>query len=170
MKDPIGSYNAVKDNFILYIKTVFGTRFDSLEIEREELLRQKGIISQEPWIEPLSQYLSSGVRIDDLLSFELGMSQDQAELYKQLVKCGLFPDNIHLHSHQKDMLVKALSGRNCVVTAGTGSGKTEAFLLPLFAHLSKEMATWSAPNPIFEHTNDWWKNDDWVNSCYTNNT
>ena len=169
MKDPIGSYNAVKDNFILYIKTVFGTRFDSLEIEREELLRQKGIISQEPWIEPLSQYLSSGFRIDDLLSFELGMSQDQAELYKQLVKCGLFPDNIHLHSHQKDMLVKALSGRNCVVTAGTGSGKTEAFLLPLFAHLSKEMATWSAPNPIFEHTNDWWKNDDWVNSCYTNN-
>ena len=138
MIDPIGSYNTIKDNFILYIKTVFGTRFDSLEIERDELLRQKGIISQEPWIEPLLQYISSGSRIDDLLPSELGMSPDQAELYKKLVKCGLFPDNIHLHSHQKDMLMKALSGRNCVVTAGTGSGKTEAFLLPLFAHLCRK--------------------------------
>ena len=55
MKDPIGSYNTIKDNFILYIKTVFGTRFESLEKEREELLRQNGIITQEPWIEPMPQ-------------------------------------------------------------------------------------------------------------------
>ncbi len=37
----------------------------------------------------------------------------------------------------------ALSGKDVVITSGTGSGKTEAFLLPVVARLVKESATWS---------------------------
>jgi len=166
MKDPIGSYNTIKDNFFLYIKTAFGTRFDSIEKEREELLRKNGIVSQEPWIEVLPRYTSSGSRIDDLQPSELGMSSKQAELFRQFVKCGLFDDENRLHSHQKNMLVSALSGKNCVVTAGTGSGKTESFLLPLFAELLKEMLKWEAPNSRYDHVDDWWKNDEWIQSRY----
>lgn len=35
-----------------------------------------------------------------------------------------------------------IHGKNLVVTTGTGSGKTECFLLPLLASLSKESRTW----------------------------
>ena len=37
--DPIYAYKEIKDNFILYVKTAFGTRYKSIEEEREELLR-----------------------------------------------------------------------------------------------------------------------------------
>lgn len=37
--NPIYAYKEIKDDFLLYIKTAFGTRYDSIEKEREELLR-----------------------------------------------------------------------------------------------------------------------------------
>ena len=40
MKDPVGSFENIKENFIRYVKTAFKTKFDSLEKEREELLNK----------------------------------------------------------------------------------------------------------------------------------
>ena len=169
MNDPIAAFEKIRDNFILYVKTAFGTRFPGLEEEREELLRQPGVLNQEPWLEPLPSYQSSGKTIDDLDSSDLpGLDSHQQELFKTLVKCGLFGDK-KLHRHQVAMLERALTGRHCVVTAGTGSGKTEAFLLPLFAQLVKEVPGWSRPGQPHEHVHDWWKNLDWQDSCKKGN-
>jgi DEAD/DEAH box helicase domain-containing protein len=63
------------------------------------------------------------------------------------------------------MLRQALEGQNAVVTAGTGSGKTESFMLPLFAYLAKESRNWNAPKPEPAYLNDWWENKDWQNEC-----
>ena len=52
--DPIYAYKEIKDNFILYVKTAFGTRYKSIEEEREELLRTDQVAAREPWIEPVS--------------------------------------------------------------------------------------------------------------------
>jgi len=170
MIDPIGVFNQIRDNFILYIKTAFGTRFPSIESEREELLKKEGKgapFIREPRIEPLPKYRSSGKRIDTLTGSDLpGLNEDQIRLFKGLVKCGLAGD-YPLYSHQAEMLKKALEGRNCVVTAGTGSGKTEAFLLPLFAQLSKEITYWNTPGDPHPHLNDWWKSSEWKNQCRT---
>jgi len=53
MNDPIGAFEKIRDNFILYLKTAFGTQFPGLEREREAMLRRPGILNQQPWIEPL---------------------------------------------------------------------------------------------------------------------
>jgi len=165
MIDPIGAFEEIRENFILYIKTAFGTKFKSFEDKREALLRQKRVLTQEPWVEPLPRHLSSGKRITDLNEDDLpGMDAGGIQSFKNLVRCGLIGD-FQLHYHQKDMLTKALAGRNCVVTAGTGSGKTEAFLLPLFAQISKEIGTWQAPGAEPAHLFDWWKSDDWKEGC-----
>src|SRR5262249_40913829 len=42
--------------------------------------------------------------------------------------------------------------RNVVVTAGTGSGKTECFLLPIFARLLAEAETWGSSSALHR----WW--------------
>ena len=166
MIDPIGAFDTIRDNFILYIKTAFGTRFPSVEAEREALLRQPRIMCQEPWIEPLPIYQTSGRTVQDLTGEDLpGLSEQEIVDFKSLVSCGLFGDH-ELFTHQAEMLRKTLGGRNCAVTAGTGSGKTEAFLLPLFAYLARESSSWSAPGQPDPHVNDWWSDSQWQASCH----
>ena len=78
MIDPIGAFNEIRENFILYIKTAFGTRFPTLEAERANLLQQKRVLNQEPWIEPLPKYQSSEKTIATLSGSDLpGMNAQQ---------------------------------------------------------------------------------------------
>jgi Lhr-like helicase/predicted Zn-ribbon and HTH transcriptional regulator len=161
MRNPVQSFDTIKNNFIRYIETAFGTRFDKLEKERRELLDTDKVLYREPWMEPLPDYLSSGKKIDDLTPEDANgsMTSGQLEIFKGLVKCGLFPTNIPLYHHQARMLSEAMGGKHCIITSGTGSGKTESFLLPLFAQLSKEMAAWGTPTKKENLCDKWWNED-----------
>lgn len=158
MKDPIGSFETIKENFIRYVKTAFGTKFEGVEKERYDLLNYDRVLYRKPWIEPLPDYVSSGEKINDLTAEDLGnaLNEGEVETFKGLVNTGLV-GNFPLHSHQTEMLKQALLGNNCIITSGTGSGKTESFLLPLFAQLSKELANWTAPNQQSTSINTWWR-------------
>lgn len=159
MKDPVGSFEIIKENFIRYVKTAFGTKFNSVEDERYSLLNYDKVLFRKPWIEPLPDYVSSGKRIDELNLEDLGnsLNETEAKIFKDLVKCGLFSSDIKLHAHQAEMLKSALRGENCIITSGTGSGKTESFLLPLFAQLAKEFTSWSRPGPKPATVDTWWR-------------
>jgi DEAD/DEAH box helicase domain-containing protein len=164
MLDPIGALSEIHKNFILYIKTAFATRFPSIELERERLLKEAGNFCQEPWIEPLPQY-APVKSIREISAGDVpGLGAEEVEDFKQLASMGLVGD-FKLYSHQLGMLRQVLSGQNTVVTAGTGSGKTESFLLPLFAYLSQESRNWASPDPEPPHLNDWWHNDSWMREC-----
>jgi DEAD/DEAH box helicase domain-containing protein len=165
MKDPIGAFEKLRDNLILYIKTAFGTQFAEIEKERERRLRETGVFYQEPWIEPLPRYKKSGKTIYNLqISDVPGLDNSALKDFKELASCGLVGD-FELYTHQLEMLQKGLAGQNAVVTAGTGSGKTESFLLPLFAYLAKESKNWQEPKAASFHLNDWWKNKEWQDEC-----
>lgn len=69
--NPIYAYKEIKDDFLLYIKTAFGTRYDSIEKEREELLRTDQVASREPWIEPLPSYENIDLGNGDKLRISL---------------------------------------------------------------------------------------------------
>lgn len=158
MKDPIGSFETIKENFIRYVRTAFRTKFEGVEKERYDLLNYDRVLYRKPWIEPLPDYVSSGKKINDLTAEDLGnaLNEGEIETFKGLVNTGLV-GNFPLHSHQAEMLKQALLGNNCIITSGTGSGKTESFLLPLFAQLSKELANWTAPNQQSTSINTWWR-------------
>ena len=162
--DPIKSFREITENYISYIKTAFGTRFkdgdNSLEKEREALLNKDQVLSREPWIEPLPAYphkTKGGVKqaVNDLQSSDLpGMPALAVERFKKFISTGLM--NYPMYNHQYEMLKHGLEGKDCVITSGTGSGKTESFLLPLFADIVKESIEWpdktANPYPV----NDWW--------------
>ena len=141
--NPVRAFYDIKDQYIKYIQTAFHTRYPSLEDEREKLLNQDKVLYRETWIEPLPMYKDSGHRVSDLGSEELpGMTQIARERFKKLISLGLINNpNIKLYSHQEQMLKNALMGKDCIITSGTGSGKTESFLLPLIADIIKEASS-----------------------------
>src|SRR4051812_8998567 len=130
VNDPIGAFESIRDNFLLYVKTAFGTSFPGLERERMRLLQSSGVFAQEPWIETMPRYESSSQTLDGLNAADLpGLDEEAQADFKALGGSGLIGD-FPLHRHQVEMLKRVLEGSNAVVTAGTGSGKTESFLLP----------------------------------------
>ena len=139
MTNPILAFEEIRGNFIRYVKTAFGTKYPSIEYEREQLLMEPGVLAQDPFIEPLPRYKSSDKKITELSVDDLpGLSIREIEVFQKLASCGLFNPKLDLYEHQARMLKSTLAGKNCVITSGTGSGKTESFLLPLFAYLAKE--------------------------------
>lgn len=163
MIDPFKSFETIIKNYKSYIKTAFSTRFPSFERERDELLNTDGVLYRQPWVEMLPEYKSSGKKVGELTCADTGLDLESLQWFQELVITGLFPANIELYEHQVKMLRKSMvDNQNCIITSGTGSGKTESFLLPLFAQLSKEAHKW---NGAFKPTEqdvlakqlNWWR-------------
>lgn len=162
--DPIKSFDEIRKNYITYIKTAFGSRFKNgehcFEVEREKLLLQDQVLSREPWIEPLPFYPhkicnEKAQTINDLSAEDLpGMSDLARQLFKEFISIGLM--SYPMYRHQYEMLRHGLEGKDCIITSGTGSGKTESFLLPLFADIFKEAVTWPSRTNEPYRLNDWW--------------
>jgi DEAD/DEAH box helicase domain-containing protein len=84
---------------------------------------------------------------------EIRVGEDVGELLADM----LFDagPEFRLRAHQADALRVSVAGgdvRNIVVTSGTGSGKTESFLLPVFARLLAEAKSWKPDAAL----NRWW--------------
>ncbi|WP_278777805.1 DEAD/DEAH box helicase [Bacteroides nordii] len=162
--DPIKSFKEIRENYISYIKTAFGTRFkggeNCFEYERENLLNKDQVLSREPWIEPLPAYPhkernGKKLKITNLEETDLpNMPINAINLFKQFINTGLM--SYPMYNHQYEMLRHGMEGKDCVITSGTGSGKTESFLLPLFADIIKEAASWPSKDNSPYPLNDWW--------------
>jgi DEAD/DEAH box helicase domain-containing protein len=162
MIDPIGVYNEIRKNFEAYLVTRYKTKFPDVEEERINLYQKDKVVSRPPFIEFLFNYKSSGKSFKNQDGFaELNYSDFndyftslEFEFFKGFVNKGFM--NYPLHQHQWDMLFNSLCGKvkDSIITSGTGSGKTESFLLPLFASLCKEMYSWNSPG--YSPNSNWW--------------
>ena len=84
----------------------------------------------------------SGPYLDVTNSFETGESIrdliQSKELNRNFEKTKL-PISRKLYKHQINAIEKVLSNKNIVVSTGTGSGKTESFLIPILNHLMEQL-------------------------------
>ncbi|HEY9694172.1 MAG TPA: DEAD/DEAH box helicase [Oculatellaceae cyanobacterium] len=153
MHDLVGAYQRLDRIYQLYIKSAFPLRYRALADERDRLLMKPGILSQPPLIEPVPIYQSSHRDLSAAANELRSEYYDLAQLGQML-----FDPGVELYQHQWESLQAVVSNRrdrDIVVTTGTGSGKTECFLLPLIAQLARESQTWAAtPQPPNNHR--WW--------------
>ena len=159
MHDLVGAYERMNRVYQWYIESAFPLRYEALSEERKKLLAREGILSQPPILETIPVYPSSGMSLLDVCQRE-EMQNGYENLYH--LAQALFPNDRKLYRHQRDSLKFVLGGSDIVVTTGTGSGKTECFLLPLLAELSKELSSW--PDcPKSPSDRKWWNSEkpDW---------
>ncbi|UNQ41321.1 DEAD/DEAH box helicase [Prescottella equi] len=134
--DAIGTFESLREAFFRYYDSPFGLAEPRLEAERRALLDRPGGVYQRPLIEMRPQYVSAGRSLDESVA-AAGQSDECAEF----LRAGQMPGE--LYTHQEQSLIAGTSpGRNVVITAGTGAGKTEAFLLPVIAGLVDESRSW----------------------------
>lgn len=151
--NPLSLQRQLSETLLRYIDTAFFLRFPSLMEERRVLLEQEQPLVRAALLEPVIPY--DGV-VDALpLCAQAGLT----ELESRVLLGALFGESgdapIKLRQHQADSMRVSMSARrpwNPVVTSGTGSGKTESFLLPVLARLLI-YSRGAANNSI----NKWWE-------------
>lgn len=119
-----------------YIEATYHVSHPTLVDQRSALLDQVGVIHQRPYLESTPRY-QTGERFADL-----GLHPAALEIFTSVSApkgdLGLL---IHDPPYQHQALATKLSlveGRSLVVMTGTGSGKTECFLLPILGKLATE--------------------------------
>ena len=156
MSDPFETYELLCDSYIRYIQTIMGFNSEELEEERDRLLRENGLLFQEPRFEPIFPYPSSGKTLSQLC-MDLKLPAELGEFLAAGGDEGLAPIGRTLYKHQTEAIeASVIDGEDVVVTTGTGSGKTECFLLPIFSYLIKESQNWNVygkRNP----RHPWWQ-------------
>ena len=130
MNNPISIWKELKENYLRYLKTAIPLVSSKLDEEREALLndnvsRDKNVLWHQPYFELMPTY-PQGKRLAEIGSLPKG--------FADFAKLGLFTPE-KLYEHQQKAIEAVEEGKHIVVSTGTGSGKTECFMLPLFAHL-----------------------------------
>jgi len=158
MSNPIRFFENLRDMYLRYLDSPFEIRYGDLTAERSQILDQDGRIYRHPLIEPVPAYRSSNQSFGHAAQSLLGGRWEPNKVTEaaDFISQGLFSSNLRLHQHQRDVFEEVVvNGNDTVVTTGTGSGKTECFLLPVVASIVRESASWSAPGlPPTQW--DWW--------------
>ena len=145
MNDPFDIFEEIRDTYKRYLNSPFRLNCPSLMRERMTLLDQDGTLYRAPLFEPMAAYrqVEEDVRGASRL---LGCRPEVADF----LELGLFEPGRRLYMHQFEAWKASRSGSPVVVTSGTGSGKTECFMLPLFSSLVEEMTSgsWGVPNTL----------------------
>jgi len=158
MSNPISLFNDLREMFLRYLDSPFDLRYTDLVAERRALLGVDGRTFREPLFEPLPAYESTNQTFQSIAQARLGGTWTPGNIadLADFVSLELFPAARFPYVHQDQVFTEsAVNGNDVVVTTGTGSGKTECFLLPVIAALVRESAGWGAPGPRDARW-DWW--------------
>src|SRR6185312_5777443 len=136
--NPVSVYERIREGYLRYIETAFWLRDESIASERRALLESEGMLFTEALLEPLLPYPS---KISLATALERsGTTPSIATTLARMLFGPTDDGSFLLRDHQARSLEVSLAPpssrrRNVVVTSGTGSGKTECFLLPILARL-----------------------------------
>jgi ATP-dependent helicase YprA (DUF1998 family) len=128
-------HHALRD----YIEATYHVSHPKLVEQRRQLLEDIGVIHQRPFLESTPRY-KPGKTFQNL-----GLNSKVVHLFESISKAGP-KGGLLIHNppyqHQAEAIQHSLVDRqSLVVMTGTGSGKTECFLLPILGKLASEAHT-----------------------------
>lgn len=129
--DPITLVTKLADDYRRYLCTMFALRDPALAKAFQDAVHKPDFAARGPFLEGALPF-RKGASLRGLVNEKV-----LAPGMLKLNPSELPPDR-PLYSHQERALRAAAGGRNFVVATGTGSGKTESFLLPILNALLTE--------------------------------
>lgn len=126
---PSESSKRITDFYRRYLLTTFWTNNEKYNEQLRAALEKDGAIADGPYISMSDPY-EKGKSLEELAS--------EGIVSKEILKIKNFHPQRKLYRHQEMAVRKAKSGKNLIVTTGTGSGKTESFLIPVINQLLEE--------------------------------
>jgi uncharacterized Zn finger protein len=129
--NPINASDNIIEKYLRYIETTFYLDEKDYMEKFREYLKNTSHFAKGPYLD-FSDSFEFGKSIKNLID-EGVLSNEFIKLYTGEKKEKIL--NRNLYKHQELSIRKVKEERNLVVTTGTGSGKTESFLLPIINYL-----------------------------------
>jgi DEAD/DEAH box helicase domain-containing protein len=157
---PVSLSSDLRNAYLRHVDTTFWLDQPSIMKERRQLLATDTQLFSDIFIEPVLPYEETVLFTE--LCRELNLNADELTP----VLRALMPwhantplEEIKIRKHHADSLranfrVGVNAKRNPVVTSGTGSGKTEAFWLPILLRLAIESKNWETSSGGLNY---WWR-------------
>lgn len=128
--DPIGAAEKLQKDYRRYLKTLLNPRDPEIATSYFDAVDSSPSLAKGPILQLTAPY-APGATARELID-EGVLGADFAALDATV------PLDRPLYLHQEEAIRKLKNGRNLVVSTGTGSGKTESFLLPIVDELLRE--------------------------------
>ncbi|NLA97111.1 MAG: DEAD/DEAH box helicase, partial [Spirochaetales bacterium] len=137
---PLETTETIRSTYINYLKTIKPFQDEKLRQEFAQAIEAQDMLVKGPLLQIALPYLK------DKSIHELVDEGVLSPRFEQLSSDSL-QYNRSLYAHQVKAIRKAVGGRNLVVSTGTGSGKTEAFLIPILDYLLREQDAGTLSQP-----------------------
>ncbi|MFT4086124.1 MAG: DEAD/DEAH box helicase [Gordonia sp. (in: high G+C Gram-positive bacteria)] len=130
--DPLLTGRGIESDYKRYLKTLIAPRIPELAAAFDDSVDSSDLLTKGPLLELTPPYESSK-SVMDLIA--------DGVLHPDFTSLGRgYPKDRPFYAHQEQAIRKVTAGRNLVVSTGTGSGKTESFLVPILNSLVAERA------------------------------
>ncbi|WP_028309571.1 DEAD/DEAH box helicase [Desulfitibacter alkalitolerans] len=125
---PVNASKNILDKYKRYLQTTFSINDEYYSKQFSKELNKINLLAKGPFLDVNDSFVK-GRSIEELIKGGL--------LAKGFQKLKV-PLTRPLYKHQEEAVSKVQNEKNIVVSTGTGSGKTESFLIPVFNYLFRQ--------------------------------
>lgn len=129
--DPLATSGRISETYHRYLTSLLSLRDSRLATGLAEKISSGGSMTKGPYLDVTPPH-EKGASLRDLVGEGI-LSAGFLSLCSEAL-----PADRPLYVHQERAIRKAARGRSLVVATGTGSGKTESFLVPILDSLARE--------------------------------
>jgi ATP-dependent helicase YprA (DUF1998 family) len=128
--DPIETTKTIESDYLAYLKSILTVRDNELTNKAYQALSESKFV-KGPYIEATPPYVQ-GKSLTDLIRENIASRE-----FEEVSEAVEIDRPLYLHQEAAFMKV-AVEHRNIIVATGTGSGKTECFMYPIFNELMRQ--------------------------------